>query len=558
VILAEERVRIARLEERPSVSAESLARCLPEAISSASGDRLQALSIALEPALTAGVRTVARKEAELFGDVLSPTIASAVRKAVADAMKAIMERVNEALDQHLSIRSLEWRVEAWRTRRPFAEVFLARTLIYRVEQVFLIHTETGLLLQHVASLGVELSSVDQIAAMLSAIDTFAREAFRPLPPGVHLRQFELGELAVWIERDPTATLVAVVRGAAPTALEAVLQEARTRIDLGYRAELDAFVSDPSPFEATRPILEACLRLERRKPPRRAPVLLGALLGLLLAVLGFAVAHHLQVEAAAGRRRAAYVQAFRAEPGIVVTAIDHPKDGWRLEGLRDPLARPPAEVLDEAGLPSAELAFVPFYSLEPRIIERRAAHMLAPPAGVKLEFDRGTLRASGVAPRAWIARSAETATQVPGVERWEGPDLLPSEAVQELESARVELEQLSIPFELGQAGIGLPARSVVAQAVRLVRRAIASSHEIGGGVCFEIVGHSDPSGGAPLNLALENARAEAVEKALLAAGVDPSFIEPRSAGQASERHPEVGFRVRLEKAPGPSSCGGSSP
>ena len=48
-------------------------------------------------------------------------------------------------------RSLKWRFEAWRTGRPFAEIVLLKTLVYRVDQVFLIHKETGLLLQHVVA-----------------------------------------------------------------------------------------------------------------------------------------------------------------------------------------------------------------------------------------------------------------------------------------------------------------------------------------------------------------------------------------------------------------------
>ena len=81
---------------------------------------------------------------------LFPIIGEAVRKAVAHALQGMFDSLNLMLDRGLSLESWRWRFEAWRTGRSFGEVALTRSLNYRVEQVFLIHRETGLLLRHVA------------------------------------------------------------------------------------------------------------------------------------------------------------------------------------------------------------------------------------------------------------------------------------------------------------------------------------------------------------------------------------------------------------------------
>ena len=78
---------------------------------------------------------------------------------------------------------------AWRTGKSFAEVVLLNTLVYRVEQVFLIHAQTGLLLQHVVADAVTAQDADMVSGMLTAIRDFARDSFggtrrghaRPLP-----------------------------------------------------------------------------------------------------------------------------------------------------------------------------------------------------------------------------------------------------------------------------------------------------------------------------------------------------------------------------------------
>src|SRR5690606_9140246 len=103
VVLGPERERIARLEARQAVSAASIGDRLPEAIAHSNGGRPEALAIALEPALTSSVRVVARREPQLFGEILAPTIGAAVRRAVAEALAAMLQRFDEALERSLSI-----------------------------------------------------------------------------------------------------------------------------------------------------------------------------------------------------------------------------------------------------------------------------------------------------------------------------------------------------------------------------------------------------------------------------------------------------------------------
>ena len=65
----------------------------------------------------------------------------------------MLESLNTTLEHSLSWRSLRWRLDARRTGKSFAEIVLLNTLVYRVEQVFLIHRPSGLLLQHLTARG---------------------------------------------------------------------------------------------------------------------------------------------------------------------------------------------------------------------------------------------------------------------------------------------------------------------------------------------------------------------------------------------------------------------
>ena len=79
----------------------------------------------------------------------------AIRKAIAEALRGLVQSLNQALEHSLSWRGIKWRIEALRTGRTFAEVVLSKTLVYRVEQVFLIHRESGLLLVQAVAPEVE-------------------------------------------------------------------------------------------------------------------------------------------------------------------------------------------------------------------------------------------------------------------------------------------------------------------------------------------------------------------------------------------------------------------
>ena len=87
-------------------------------------------------------------------------------------------------------------------------------LAFQVEQVFLIHHQTGILLLHAAAEATTTRDPDLISGMLTAIQDFVQDSFR-LTADQGPETFQIGELAVWVEQGPLAVLAAVVRGNPP-------------------------------------------------------------------------------------------------------------------------------------------------------------------------------------------------------------------------------------------------------------------------------------------------------------------------------------------------------
>ena len=231
----------------------------------------QDLSDALTPTVEVAVRDSVRKDSHVLIEALFPVMGPAIRRAVAEAIRSMVESFNQVLESTFSVRGLKWRIEAIRTGRPYAEVALLHSLIYRVEQVFLIHRKSGLLLQHLVAPAVAIQDPDLVSGMLSAIREFVQDSFNS-QQGDSLESLQVGELQIWIEQGPQAILAAVIRGQAPQELRITLKETLEDVHRRFGDELEKFEGDATPFEAVRKDLAACAaaRYREEKKSKTSP------------------------------------------------------------------------------------------------------------------------------------------------------------------------------------------------------------------------------------------------------------------------------------------------
>src|SRR5262245_43343959 len=290
IIVGPEQRELRALQEHvrdPAAQTHGVSRVLPDAIALRGSDPqlTRALAPSIEEAITASVRRDPRPLAE----ALFPVIGPAIRKAIAHTLSSMMEAVNRSVEQSISWRAVQWRWTAFRTGKPYAEIVLLNTVQYRVEQVFLIHAETGLVLQHVSADVGAKEDPDQISAMLTAIRDFVRDSFRA-GGGESLDDVRIGELNVTIDQGPHAILACVVRGSVPHDVRVTFQTALESVHRQFGPELRAFRGDAVPFERARPILESCLVTQYQQPQRKRSarrwLWATAAILLALAVWGF--------------------------------------------------------------------------------------------------------------------------------------------------------------------------------------------------------------------------------------------------------------------------------
>jgi outer membrane protein OmpA-like peptidoglycan-associated protein len=503
----------------PSVQTRNVSRVLPDAIALRSSD--PQLTRALAPSIEEAFSASVKRDPQPLADALFPIIGPAIRKAIAHALASMMESFNRSIDQRVSWRALKWRWMAFKTGRPFAEVVLLHTLQYRVEQVFLIHRETGLLLHHLSADIGGKTDADQISAMLTAIRDFVRDSFG-VKDGESLEALRIGDLAVLIEQGPRAVLAGVVRGTVPHDVRLLFQNALEAVHRQLGAELKAFQGDSAPFERARSILEPCLVTQFRPPdrPRAYPRWSFAAALLLLAVwvwISWGVRER--------QRWNAYLDGLRAEPGIVVLSSDRRDGKFIVTGLRDPLARDPASLIASSGLApsSIESHWEPYQGLHPAFVTARATDLLRPPPGVALAYQDGLLTADGPAPERWILDSERLAPAIAGVRRFEYAGIAPDVQLKQ------KIEAMTLLFPKGRSHLApgqVPALGTISRSFTELNETLRFR---GRRARVRIVGHTDSDGSAELNGPLSQARANEVLALLSTSRFDALEFETRGLG-----------------------------
>ncbi|MGD9333084.1 MAG: OmpA family protein [Desulfobacterales bacterium] len=547
--------RLERLESRlndPEVRTREISQHLAEAMVLRAG-RDDQIAKALEPSVEEAIRASVQKKPQVLANALFPLMGPGIRKAISATIMGMIQSFNQILNHSFSWQGFQWRLEALRTRRPFAEVVLLHSLVYQVEQVFLIHNQTGLVLNHVVAEATAMQDPDLVSGMLTAIQDFIQDSFS-VEAEAGIDTLRVGnDRSVWVERGERTSLAAVIRGTPPMGLRHQLQDVLNRLELKKLDDLDAFDGDTTPFAALDDDLNACLQSKLKAEKTRISPWIWLLLALILGLSVWWGYRTYQTN----RRWTQFIEDLQQQPGIVVTQALRRNGAITLTGLRDPLAGDPLALMAAAGFDPerATVRWEPYYALDSAFVLQRARQGLDPPAQVSFQLRGDILVLTGVAPHAWIEGTQRLAPLMPGIRAIEMEGLQSAESLA-LEDIRLKIENTTIRFLLGRSTYAPGQEALVAQTAELARRAQELGALIKRDLRIVITGHTDASGTEAINRQLSRQRAEQVGQALLTLGVDPRYLTIEGVGASELLHPEeseerrdlnrrVSFKVHLD-------------
>ncbi len=512
------------------VQSDEVSAVLPAAIAHGSNKDNQ-LANATLPLVEANIRQSVQQNPEILAEALFPAIGPTIRKAISEALSQMVQSLNQTLENSFSPKGLKWRIEALQTGKSFAEVVMLNSLVYRVEEVFLIHRETGGLLQHASAQKNVSEDADMVSAMLTAIQDFAHDSFKDAENAT-LDSLQLNDLSVWLERSPDAILAGVVRGNPPLTLREIFKEAIEAIQLVQQKEFDSFDGNTAEFEKSRPMLDNCLQFQLNKgeKPKKLltpfNILAAVSLGLLL-IFSFIYVRDYW-------RWSSYLSRLKAEPGIVVT--EENRGWWRnsISGLRDPLAANPEDVLGEYNLDKndVESSWKPYQDLSSPMVLARAYKILQPPNEVKLNFADGLLTANGKVTNQWFVEAKKLSSVMAGVNEFR----LSKEALQ------TKIESQNVYFNCGTVDY---TENQIAKMPELIAD-LEFLTETAKNIQIEIQGQSNSSGTPESNAEISQKRADKTRNEFLKSDKLKSVIESiKAVGISTKGDAECKVNIKVK-------------
>ncbi|HKO05423.1 MAG TPA: OmpA family protein [Candidatus Acidoferrales bacterium] len=566
ILFHAERDELLALRERvhdPAQRARDVGEVLSDAVElrAAEGPD-ESLTDALRPTVERTLKESVQRDPQVIAEALFPAMGPAIRRAISEYFRQLVQSFDQAMQHSFSIQGIRWRIEAVRTGKSFSEVALLHSLVYRVEQVFLIHRETSLILQHLIAPEAATQDSDMVSGMYTAVKDFMSDSFgageNEKLEGEAL-EAKLGDNWLWAEIGPRAALAVISRGQPPQSLHRKLSEVLEYVHAAFGPKLEKFTGDSSPFEAARDHLAGCFVTQRREraiPPPR-PYFVYSLVTVLALFAAWQV--FLGVE---DWRWGRFVDGLREQPGYTITSFDR---GWfkryyEIRGMRDPQAQDPFALLEKQGLNPAlaDFQLSPYYSLDDALVQKRATALLAPPPGVTLTVESGVLRARGEAPAEWARALESRAMLIAGVKRVDTSGLLlPGQS--DFVRQRGQLSGDRILFSAGSAEIRPDQRTALEAVAEHLKALDKLAQEMGEELSVEVVGHTDSTGPDATNQRLSQYRAARVLQALVRGGLRAEILRAQGtgaseplAGEGSEAERQINrcvtFRV-LRPAPG---------
>ncbi|MDR2443240.1 MAG: OmpA family protein [Deltaproteobacteria bacterium] len=561
----------AKLLTDPNQQAHFMSQVITEALLLRS-QRDDKLNTVLGPTVERIFTASVRRNPENLANKIFPVIGPAIRRSISETFMSMLQDINSTLEMSLSLKGLKWRLEALRARKPFSEIVLLHTLLYHVEEIYLIHAGSGLVLDHLVYEGGESRDADLVAGMFTAIQDFVKDSFS-VARGDNLDNLRFGDRTIFLRRADPVYMAAIVRGNPPASLTQDLQEALELMVVECAEALDNFSGDVEPFQRARRFFEDFLKVRYQDTSKKPPLSLRLLPLIIIFLLAFflvtnMVSNRLQenfqdkiavqakaLEAAkalsAQADEARFERALgilKSEPGLVVTTVTKDSDGiLTVVVLRDNLARDPDEILiDEGAIDPKRIRVIsrPYVSLDGNIVTQRLDDIIDPLPTVKMTFDseEGLLTLSGSAPLGWILEARDKALTIPGVLKLD-TSLLTDPRTMAMESLVAAINGVVIHFPTNKDEPVPEDRELLVMAVDNISQLEKLASEMQMSVTLIIYGHADATGQDRRNFELSEQRAKVVAAMLYARGssipiVNYGLGSQFSSGVGEEGKPAV--------------------
>ncbi|MFC3122301.1 OmpA family protein [Agaribacter flavus] len=278
------------LNEQRAEIQRNARQMVSEVVAEAINDREKldkSVSQVLMPVVERSIQQSFKQQRKEIVDYVFPLVGELARKYIASSLREFIDKTNELIEHSLSPKGLKWRYEAWRSGMSFAKYIIAKTHIFKIHQVLLIHKETGILLNSVSAEGVADDNSVLVSSMLTAINDFVADSFSDHLSNEEqtLSEIKTKEFSLYLKQGPSALIVVSVTGLLSPAAKHQLQTTLEHIHKLHADKLTSFDGDTQAFSDTDSALFSCLMSEQKRAEKEKSTWLAstAIAGVALLV-----------------------------------------------------------------------------------------------------------------------------------------------------------------------------------------------------------------------------------------------------------------------------------
>ena len=398
-VLHELKDRIEDIDKRT----RDVAEVLPDAID----ERVHAdnkLVNSLKKPVFDGLKTAIRKEPEVYAEILYPVMAPSIRRMITQIFSSMMATINRKMTEANPLQTLKYRFEAKKLGIPYAELALRKYSPFKVDHIYLIERESGLLVKEMHGADVESLDGDAVGAMFSAIQSFMRDSFSQDSKS-RLTDFKSEHQNenqnVWLIHGSKLILACVISGDAPESLREKLYETSELIHSNYANQLADFDGNVNAFDGIDDILTPIVEIDEVKVEEKKSSVGKYLLVIFLACILLAIGVYYLDRY---NRMSGVEYNFQRTPGIAMTDSYWEDGKVVIKGLQDPDAVIPYDELESKyriGRDDLVLDTIPFRSLEASMELQRFNAEFVLPEGLEFNDVDGKIKLSGETSITWL-------------------------------------------------------------------------------------------------------------------------------------------------------------
>lgn len=521
----------------------ALAPVIPEAVAKQVLNSPGALAKALGPEMGTAIKEQITLERDSMVDALYPVIGSTISKYMAEAIKAI----NEKVENTFSVEGLSRKARAKVQGISEAELIFKESMPFTIQAMFLIHKSSGLVIAEFQPSNSQRLESEMVAGMLTAIRSFVNDVIAQTGSVSEIDQIDYGDSRIILEVAGYCYLAAVTKGEHPRAFIQKMRSTLSTIVQKQGKSIELFDGDPDNVpEEVHQLLDNLTKLPdttsaTEKP--KAPIAL-LLIGLTAFIAIFLPIGIYQYLSSTDRRREQEINlALASDPELAVyrVGVDANLGTIKLSGkLPNQYLRSRAEKIVKEVQPKLRIqntiipVEVPPNPVLAAAEVKRVAKLLNQIQGavIAADYSEGNVTVKGAVLQQEDAEKITQAfLQIPGVKSV---------------SNTVQLQPLAIAsriyFDQGSSEIKSEERAKIAQI-----RAFLDQHP---NKHLKLLGHTDPKGSAAENQQLALERATKIKNVLIAQGVNAKRLKAEGTidppiGVSAEQVPLLSRCVEFE-------------